>query len=186
MGTLLPNPPPISGEITLILCSGTPATIAYRVRCACGAWVVAQIVSLPRHPVEVRDRAAGFQRGRVDPRVEHVLRDRYLGVAEHLLGAAGVAGLPVEDVIAGPPGQVIADDRGPGIHRTARVDHRGQRLVLHVDQFEGVPGGVAVLGDHERHLLALEPHLVGGQHGLGVAGQGGHPGQVPRRPGSRR
>ena len=25
----------------------------------------------------------------------------------------------------------------------------------------------------------LEPHLVGGQHGLRVAGQRGHPGQVP-------
>ena len=41
MGTLLPNPPPMSGEITRILCSGRPATMAYRVRCACGAWVVA-------------------------------------------------------------------------------------------------------------------------------------------------
>ncbi len=47
MGTLLPNPPPISGEITRILCSGTPVTMAYRVRCACGAWLVAQTVSLP-------------------------------------------------------------------------------------------------------------------------------------------
>ena len=47
MGTLLPNPPPISGEITRILCSGRPAIMAYRVRCACGAWLVAQTVSLP-------------------------------------------------------------------------------------------------------------------------------------------
>jgi len=47
MGTLLPNPPPMSGEITRILCSGRPATSAYTVRCACGAWVVHQSVSLP-------------------------------------------------------------------------------------------------------------------------------------------
>ena len=47
MGTLLPNPPPMSGEMTRILCSGTPVAMAYRVRCACGAWLVAQTVSLP-------------------------------------------------------------------------------------------------------------------------------------------
>ncbi len=47
MGTLLPKPPPMSGEMILILCSGMPATSAYRVRCACGAWVVDQTVSFP-------------------------------------------------------------------------------------------------------------------------------------------
>ena len=47
MGTLLPNPPPMSGEMIRILCSGRPATSAYRVRCACGACVVDQTVSFP-------------------------------------------------------------------------------------------------------------------------------------------
>ena len=47
MPTLPPKPPPMSGEMTRILCSGRPATSAYTVRCACGAWVVDQIVSLP-------------------------------------------------------------------------------------------------------------------------------------------
>src|SRR6266568_8198677 len=47
MGTLLPKPPPTSGEMTRILCSGSPATSAYTVRCACGAWVLHQMVSLP-------------------------------------------------------------------------------------------------------------------------------------------
>ena len=47
MPTLLPKPPPMSGEMTRILCSGSPATIAYSVRWACGAWVVDQTVSLP-------------------------------------------------------------------------------------------------------------------------------------------
>ena len=32
MPTLLPNPPPMSGLTILILCSGSPATIAYNVR----------------------------------------------------------------------------------------------------------------------------------------------------------
>jgi hypothetical protein len=131
-------------------------------------------------PVEVRDRAARLERRGVDPRVEHVLRDDHLGVAEHLLGRPGVAGLPVEDVVRGAPRLVVADERRAGVKRAARVDHRGQRLVVHHDQLERVPGGVAVLGDDERYLLALEPNLVGGEHGLPVAGQRGHPGQVER------
>ena len=47
MGTLLPNPPPISGEITRILCSGSPDTSAYTVRWAWGAWDVVHNVSFP-------------------------------------------------------------------------------------------------------------------------------------------
>ena len=178
MGTLLPNPPPMSGEITRILCSGRPVTIEYRVRCACGAWLVAQAGQLPADLVEVRHDTAGLQRRRVDPRVEHVLADRDLGRAEDRVGALGVAGLPVEDVVVGPPGLVVPDQRRPRVQGPARVHHRGQRLVLHVDQLEGVAGGVVVLGHHERHLLALEADLVGGQHGLLVAGQGWHPGQT--------
>ena len=133
---------------------------------------------LPADLVHVGDRPARLQRGRVDPRVEHVLADRHLGVAEDLVGAFGVAGLPVEDVVAGPVLQVVADERGVGVQCLAGVGHRGQQLVLHVDQLERVPGRVVVVGHHERHLLALEPDLVGGQHGLPVTGQGGHPGQA--------
>ena len=47
MGTLLPNPPPMSGETTRILCSPIPAAAEYSRRCACGAWLVTHIVSLP-------------------------------------------------------------------------------------------------------------------------------------------
>ncbi len=47
MPTLLPKPPPMSGEITRILCSGMPATRANSVRWACGACVVSYSVSLP-------------------------------------------------------------------------------------------------------------------------------------------
>ena len=47
MATLLPNPPPMSGEMIRILCSGSPVISAYIVRWACGAWLVDQIVSWP-------------------------------------------------------------------------------------------------------------------------------------------
>ena len=43
-----------------------------------------------------------------------------------------------------------------------------------------VVGRVLVGRDHERDLLALEPHLVAGQHGLRVVGDGRHPGQAQR------
>ena len=40
-----------------------------------------------------------------------------------------------------------------------------QRLVVDVDELERVARGVAVLGDDEGDLLALEAHLVGGEDG---------------------
>jgi len=54
-------------------------------------------------------------------------------------------------------------------------------VVLDVDQLECVPRGVPVLGDNEGNLLALETHLVRGEHCLHVVGQGRHPGQTLRR-----
>ncbi len=55
-----------------------------------------------------------------------------------------------------------------------------QHVVFDVDQLQGVAGGVAVLGDDERDLLALEADLVGDEHGLHVGGQRGRPGEVER------
>src|SRR6201984_1420763 len=45
-GTLLPKPPPMSGEMMRIMCSGSSATSATAVRMMCGAWVVMYTVSL--------------------------------------------------------------------------------------------------------------------------------------------
>ena len=39
-GTLLPKPPPMSGEMIRIMCSGSSATMATAARMMCGAWVV--------------------------------------------------------------------------------------------------------------------------------------------------
>ena len=133
---------------------------------------------LAAHRVEVGHRAAGLQRRRMRPRVEHVLRDDDVGAGEDGVGGRLVAGLPVEDVVVLLARQVVADHRGPGVERRRGVDHRGQRLVVDVDELEGVPRRVPVLGHDERDLLALEPHLVGGQDRLHVLGQGGHPGQA--------
>jgi hypothetical protein len=60
----------------------------------------------------------------------------------------------------------------PGVH------HRRERLVLDHDRVAAVLGDVRVVGDDDAHLLALEPHLVRRQHGLGVVGERRHPGEV--------
>ena len=132
---------------------------------------------LPADPLVVGDAAAGLHRSRVDARVDDVLGDDHVGAGEDRLGRRLVAGLPVEAVVVGLPLEVVADHRGVRREGGAYVDHRRQGVVLHVDQLERVARRVAVLGHHERDLLALEPDLVGGEHGLHVVGQGGHPGQ---------
>ena len=128
--------------------------------------------------VQVGDYAAGLQRRGMRAGVEHVLGHHDVGGGERGVGGGLVARLPVEDVVVGLAGQVVTDHRGAGVQRPLGVDHGRQRLVLDVDELQGVAGRVAVLGDHERDLLALVADLVGGQHGLHVPGQGRHPGQV--------
>ena len=56
--------------------------------------------------------------------------------------------------------------------------HRLQGFVFHLDRRDAVGRGVAIGGQHGGHLLAVELHRVHRQHHLGIAHQGGHPGQV--------
>ena len=62
--------------------------------------------------------------------------------------------------------------------RLLRVDDGRERVVLDVDELERVPRHVRAVGHDAGDLLALEPDLVGGEHGLRVAGQGRHPRQA--------
>ena len=62
---------------------------------------------------------------------------------------------------------VVPDQRVGSQGLLGRGD-RLELLVVDVDQREGITGDVGVGGDDRRHLLALEPHLVGGQDSLGV------------------
>ncbi len=108
-------------------------------------------------------------------------RDDGVGLGERLVGRRLVAGLPgrAREVVA-LAGLVVADQRRVGVERLARVDDRGQRLVLDVDQRERVVGRVLVGRDHERDLLALEADLVAGEHGLRVVGDRRHPREAER------
>ncbi len=131
-----------------------------------------------RHAVHARDRAARLQRRRVHARVEQVAGAHVLGGGEDGVGGGGVARLPVEDPVVGAPVQLVAHQRGVRVERPPGVDERGQRLVLDVDQRQRVPGGVAVLGDDERHLLTLVADLVGGEDRGHVVRERGHPGEA--------
>ncbi len=131
--------------------------------------------------VVVGDRAARLQRRRVHALERDLLGDDdHVGVVEDAVGLGLVARLPVEDVVGGLALLVVADHRRVGVERAVRVVHDRQRLVLDVDQLERVARGVVVVGDDERHLLALEADLVGRQHGLRVGRQRRHPREALR------
>ena len=53
-----------------------------------------------------------------------------------------------------------------GCQRFLGIHHRGQRLVLDLDQVARVLGDVAILGRHRRHRLADVAHPVVGDRGL--------------------
>ena len=180
-GTLLPNPPPMSGrddpDVLLGKSRHQREHRADRVR------------RLRRHVdrrlagpgVDVRHARARLERRRVAARVERVQRDDLVGRGERLVGALLVARLPVVDVVVGLAFLVVADDRRAGLQRLLRRRDRREHLVVDVDQLERVFRDVGVLGDDGRDLLALEAHLVGDQHGLRVIGERRHPCQVVLR-----
>jgi hypothetical protein len=130
--------------------------------------------------VVVGDRAAGLHRRRVRARIHHVLGGDHVRAREDRLGRLPVAGLPVEDVVVGPALDLVAHQRRVRVERPAGLDHRRQHLVVDVDQLERVARGVPVVGDDKGDLLALEAHLVGGEHRLHVRGQRRRPGEVER------
>ena len=132
-------------------------------------------------PVEVRDGAAALDRRRVAPRVVQLQLGDHVGLLEGAVGARLVADLPVVDDVVALVHLVVADDRRAVGQRLPRVHDRRQRLVVDLDRLARVLGDVRVVRDDAGHLLALEPHLVGGQHRLRVIGQRRHPGEVPRR-----
>jgi hypothetical protein len=139
------------------------------------------------HRVEAGHAAAGLQRAGMHARVVQVLLDDHRCSRERGFGGGGVAGVPGEDVVVvvafavralGLAGQVLAQHRGVGLQRLVGVDDDRQFLVLHLHRLHAVGGGVAILGDHDRHFLHLEVHLLVGQHRRHVASQRGHPVQL--------
>ena len=122
-------------------------------------------------------------------RVEDLLAHGHRGAGEGRVGRGLVAGFPGEDVVRVRAravadfvlvGDVLANDRRVRRHRLLRVDDRRQLLVVDLHQRGAVGRGVAVGGDHHRHFLHLEAHLLVGQHRLHVAAERRHPVQLHR------
>ena len=111
-------------------------------------------------------------------RVEGVQLDDLVGLGEGLVGRLLVACLPVVDVVVGLALLLVPDDGCALRERLLRGRDRLELLVVHLDQLARVLGDVGGLGDHRRDLLALEAHLVRGEHGLSVARERRHPGEV--------
>ncbi len=55
--SLDPNPPPTSGAMTLMFCSGMPVTRASMTRSTCGIWVADHSVNSP--PTQLHTTARG-------------------------------------------------------------------------------------------------------------------------------
>ena len=111
-------------------------------------------------------------------RVEDLFLDGHRGAGERRVGRRLVARFPGEDVVRMGAlavadlvlaGDVLADRHRVGGHRLVRIDDRRQLLVVDLHRVGAVGGGVAVAGDHHRHFLQLEAHLLVGEHGLDVA-----------------
>ena len=133
---------------------------------------------LAGHRVHVGHDPAGLQRRGVRARVVGGQRHHPVRAGEGGLGGGLVAGLPRVGQVVGLALLLVADQlsalRQGLLGRGDGVEH----LVVDLDQLGPVGGRVRVGGDDRGHLLALVADLVGGQHGLGVARQGRHPGQV--------
>ena len=67
---------------------------------------------------------------------------------------------PLGDQVAAD--RLVEDRRARG-QRGLHVHHRGQRVVLHPDEVERVPGAIHVVRDHHRHRLAHEAHPLARQ-----------------------
>jgi hypothetical protein len=146
-----------------------------------GGLVAVVDVQLAGVRVEVGDHPARLERGRVAPGVDDVPGDHGVRRGEDPVGGRLVAGLPVRaGQVVALTDLVVADQRGIRVERLAGVDDDRERLVLDVDEGDGVACRVLVEGDDEGDLLMLEADLVAREHGLRVVGDGRHPGEAER------
>ena len=114
--------------------------------------------------VVLGDRAAGLERLGAGARPAQLAPDHHIGAREVLVDRAecelAVHGDVCRPALGMQDGIAARPDRGLGI------DHRRQRLVLDLDQLEGVLGEVAALGSDDRHGLADVAHPVEGDAAL--------------------
>jgi len=110
---------------------------------------------------------AGLHGGGDQPLVADPLAYGHLGGVEGRGGCRLVAAVPVHAVHADVAGCVLVQLGCAGCHGLLGVDNRGEELVLHVDQLQGILGGVGIGGDHHRDPVA---DVADGADGQGMVG----------------
>ena len=157
--SLEPKPPPTSGAITRMFCSGMPVTS--------GEHEPQHVRDLGRRPERElvadagADHRARLHRARDQPLLAVVALQHHRGVAEGRVEVA-VGEDPLVALVAG-----LVHLRRVLVQRRPDVQHRRQRLVVDVDGCERVGGLVPVPGHHDGHRLADVADLVGGHRRVG-------------------
>ena len=120
-----------------------------------------------RHALAVRlhDGRPGFQKGRDEPLLDEPALDGDLSGFQHVLDRlAGASRSRLENPGVGAVRLgVRVDQRGAVGQRGLHVQDDRQRLVVDIDGFECVLGGVLVAGDDDGHGLAHMVNLVDGE-----------------------
>ena len=125
----------------------------------------------------------------MDPGIDHLLFDGHLGAFEYAVGGCLVTRFPGEDmVVMGTLAlaglvlahQVLADHRGIRCHGLVWIDNGRQLFILHLDEFHGIRGDIAIIRNHHGHFLILEYDLFIREYRLDITRQGWHPVQIQR------
>ena len=117
--------------------------------------------------VEVGDAPDGLQGLPAGAAPPQPIGNDHVGLGEVPLDVAEVEGALVGAVRA----EAVVHEGSTVVERPLRVDHRGQLLVLHLDERQRVLGEVAAVGDDHRDALADIADLVHGQAPPGVRGR---------------
>ena len=100
---------------------------------------------------------AGLHRVRDETLVDQVQRDFHLRVPEGLVDVPALHRIGEDEVRP----ELLVDDRRARLERLGRVDHDGERLVIHRDCVRRALRGVAGLGHDRRDGIAGVPDLIG-------------------------
>ena len=146
-----PNPPPTSGAITLIAsfrqAEGLRDPGTDLVRDLGGGMHDQLVVAV----VPFGQAGASLQRQRGDPRAGERRAEGRCRPGEDGREPVVVEHHQVDEAVA--VGLLVQPRRGRGFG-LLDAGHRGQRIPVHLDQFDRVLGPVGIVGDHHRHRLA--------------------------------
>src|SRR5579885_361861 len=126
---------------------------------------------------ELRDDAACLHRGGGESLVDQArLRDDAaigFGLLKDLINVVGWWMHAEGDVGA----ELLVQERRAWLHGFLYINNSGQRLIIDLDQIEGIARDIGSFRDHGGHRIAVEAHLA-----LGKRAAASHPfGNVPQR-----